>query len=100
MTPLANIKYLFGEWLNGCDKKTKTRIRVGVCVLFFVQFGIIQMTLFLTKLAMIDFYRLFTKLHIEFTCGLIFYTEDQQVHIESGCTCLMMLVRDIFNQDG
>jgi hypothetical protein len=29
----ANITNLFGNWLNRIDKKTKSFIRVGVCVL-------------------------------------------------------------------
>jgi hypothetical protein len=28
-----NITNLFGNWLNGIDKKTKEQIRVGVCAL-------------------------------------------------------------------
>jgi hypothetical protein len=33
--PLANIKNLFGRWLNGIDKKMKERIRVVVYVLIW-----------------------------------------------------------------
>jgi hypothetical protein len=35
ISPPANIKNLFGNWLNGLDKKTKARIRVGVCALLW-----------------------------------------------------------------
>jgi hypothetical protein len=31
--PPANIKNMSGRWLNGIDKNTKERIRVGVCAL-------------------------------------------------------------------
>jgi hypothetical protein len=30
MPPPTNIKNLFGNWLNNIDRKTKSRIRVGV----------------------------------------------------------------------
>jgi hypothetical protein len=30
MPPPTNIKFLFGNWLNGIDKKTESRIRIGV----------------------------------------------------------------------
>jgi hypothetical protein len=33
MPPRTNIKKLFGNWLNVIDKKTKTKIRVGVYAL-------------------------------------------------------------------
>jgi hypothetical protein len=35
MTPPTNIKNLFGNCLNGIDKATKARIRVGVCALLW-----------------------------------------------------------------
>jgi hypothetical protein len=31
--PPVNVTKLFGNWLYGIDKKTKARIRVGVCAL-------------------------------------------------------------------
>jgi hypothetical protein len=31
--PPSNITNLFGNWLNGIDKKTNEQIRVGVCAL-------------------------------------------------------------------
>jgi hypothetical protein len=37
--PLANIKNLFGRWLNGIDKKIKERIRVGVCALIWAMWN-------------------------------------------------------------
>ena len=35
ISPPANVKNLFGNWLNSIDKKTKARIRVGVCALLW-----------------------------------------------------------------
>jgi hypothetical protein len=33
--PPANIKNIFGNWLNRIDKCTKARIRVGVCAIMW-----------------------------------------------------------------
>jgi hypothetical protein len=35
LPPLANINNMFENWLNGIDKTTKARIRVGVCALMW-----------------------------------------------------------------
>ena len=35
ITPPSNINNLFGNWLGGVDKKTKTHIRVGVCAILW-----------------------------------------------------------------
>jgi hypothetical protein len=35
MPPPTNIKNLFGNWLNNIDRKTKSRIRVGVCAILW-----------------------------------------------------------------
>jgi hypothetical protein len=34
--PPTNIKNIFRNWLNGIDKTTKARIRVGVCAIFWI----------------------------------------------------------------
>jgi hypothetical protein len=31
----TNIKNMFGNWLNGVNKKDKTRIRIGICALMW-----------------------------------------------------------------
>ena len=31
--PSANVTNIFGRWLNGIDKNTKTRVRKGVCII-------------------------------------------------------------------
>jgi hypothetical protein len=31
--PPTNVMNMFGNWLNGVEKQTKARIRVGVCAL-------------------------------------------------------------------
>ena len=33
IVPPANVTNMFGNWLNGIDKKTKARIRIGVCAI-------------------------------------------------------------------
>jgi hypothetical protein len=42
----TNIKNFFGQWLNGIDKKTTGRIRVGVCALCYGQYGTVAKILF------------------------------------------------------
>jgi fructose-specific phosphotransferase system IIC component len=31
--PLANVTNMFGNWLNGVDKKNKNNVRIGICSL-------------------------------------------------------------------
>jgi hypothetical protein len=33
--PPSNVTNMFGNWLNGVDKQTNARIRVGVCTLIW-----------------------------------------------------------------
>jgi hypothetical protein len=61
--PPTNVKNLFGNWLNGIDKATKSRIRVG-CVLCYGPFGMVAMILSLIMQILFNFYRLFTSLSI------------------------------------
>jgi hypothetical protein len=65
--PPTNIRNMFGNWLNGVDKKIKAQIRIG---LWCGQFGIAVMMLFLTKQVMLNFCRLFTRLRTRSTVGL------------------------------
>ena len=48
ISPPMSIVNMLGSWLNGVDRKNKTPICIGVCVLFG-QYGIVEMKLFSTK---------------------------------------------------
>jgi hypothetical protein len=37
--PPTNIKNIYGQWLNGIDKKMKERICVGVCALIWAMWN-------------------------------------------------------------
>jgi hypothetical protein len=69
--PPSNVTNVFGNWLNVVDKKTKARIRVGLCALIwdFGQFGIDEMMWFLTELPNQISCRLSTELLYQFTCS-------------------------------
>ena len=71
LLPPSSIANLFGSWLAGIDKKTKTVYALAlVCALLFGLFGIAETTWFLTRLRMLTFYRLSIELLTGSLCGL------------------------------
>jgi uncharacterized C2H2 Zn-finger protein len=73
----TNIKNMFGNWLNGIDKKPKARIRVGVCGLLWAIWSC-RCDMIFNRAKGDFFFRLSTKLLIGFTCGLISFPRISQ----------------------
>jgi hypothetical protein len=77
ISSLDNIKNMFGNWLNGIDKKPKARIRVGVCGLLWAIWSC-RCDMIFNRAKGDFFFRLSTKLLIGFTCGLISFPRISQ----------------------
>jgi hypothetical protein len=55
MSPPTNVKSLFGNWLNCIDRKTKSRIHVGVYAILG-QYGIAEMMSFFIMQLVLNFF--------------------------------------------
>jgi hypothetical protein len=97
--PPANIKNLFGRWLNGIDKTIKERIRVGVCALIWAMWNCRNDVIF-NRAGHDQFLQVMhIALHwIHMWSYLL--PEDQRQFMDTACTRLMAVVRAIFNQGG
>jgi hypothetical protein len=66
LAPPTNIMNMFGNWLNGANRKTKAQIRVG----FASYVGLYE--IIVTRKELLTFCRLSTKLLIGSICGSTF----------------------------
>ena len=86
-------------WLNGIDKITKSRIRMGVCAILWaiwncrndIVFNNSRGNPFLQVIHMATYWIQMWSLLLP---------ADQRGHMDSGCTRLMVVVRAIFNRGG
>jgi hypothetical protein len=70
--PPTNVNNLFGNWLNEIDKKQRPKSEWGF-VLWFGQFGIVEMMLCLTEMPNQMFCMLSTERPLQSTCCLTSY---------------------------
>jgi hypothetical protein len=88
---------MFGNWLNGIDKKSKEQIRMGICFLMwaiwnchnYIVFNKSKNTHFLQVIRMVTHW-----IH-EWSYLL---SEPQRAHMDSGCSQLETVARAIYNQ--
>jgi two-component response regulator (ARR-B family) len=90
---------MFGNWLNGIDKKTKSQICVGVCALLWAKWNCRNDLIF--KRGEGDFFlQVIHKATYWIHMWSYLLPEDQREPMESECTRLMAVVRAIFSQVG
>jgi hypothetical protein len=97
--PPTNVTNMFGNWLNGVEKQTKARIRVGVCALIWALWNCRNDMVF-NKTGTAHFLqviRMATHWTREWSC---LSPEAQRVHMDFGCNRLEMVARAIYNQGG
>jgi hypothetical protein len=97
--PRANVMNMFGNWLNGVKKQTKARIRVGVCALVWAIWTC-QNDLVFNKKGIGNFLqviRMATHWTRDWSYLLL---EAQQAPMDTGCSRLETVARDIFNLGG
>ena len=90
---------MFGNWLNGIDKDTKARIRVGTCAIVWSLWNCRNDIIFNKKgnAHFLQVIRLATHWIHEWS---VLLPEAQRAHMVSGCIRLETVARDIFNQGG
>jgi hypothetical protein len=97
--PPMNITNLFGNWLNGIDKKTKERIRVGVCALIWTIWNCRNEVVF-NRCANPNFLQIIHRSASLIHVWSYLLPVEQQEPLDIGCNRLMAVVRAIFNQGG
>jgi hypothetical protein len=90
---------MFGNWLNGIYKDTKAQIRVGTCAIVWSLWNCRNDIIFNKKgtANFLQVIRMATHWIHEWSFLL---PEAQQTLMDSGCTRLETVARDIFNQVG
>jgi hypothetical protein len=97
--PPANVTNMFGNWLNGVDKRSKEQIRTGICALMWAIWNCRNDIVFnkSTNSHFLQVIRMVTHWIHEWSYLL---PEAQRTHMDSGCIRLEMVARDIFNLGG
>jgi hypothetical protein len=97
--PPANVTNMFGNWLNGVEKHTKARIRLGVCALVWALWNCRNDMVF-NKIGTAHFLQVI-RMAAHWTrewSNLL--PEAQRAPMDSGCIRLEMVARAIYNQGG
>ena len=85
ISPPTNVTDLFGNWLNGVDKKTKSHITIGVCALLWAIWNCHNDVVF-NKSSNANFLQVMHRaaywIHMWFFLLLV----DQLVAMDTGCT--------------
>jgi hypothetical protein len=97
--PPSNITNLFGNWLNGIDKKTKERIRVGVCALVWTIWNCRNEVVF-NRCANPNFLQVIHRAASLIHLWSYLLPVEQRGPMDIGCNRMMAVVRAIFNQGG
>jgi hypothetical protein len=97
--PPSNITNLFGNWLNRIDKKTKERIRVGVCALVWTIWNCRNEVVF-SRCANPNFLQVIHRAASLIHLWSYLLPVEQRGPTDIGCNRMMAVVRDIFNQGG
>jgi hypothetical protein len=90
---------MFGNWLNGVDKISKGHIRTGICALMWAIWNGRNDIVFnrSSNAKFLQVIRMVTHWIHEWSYLL---PEAQRAHMDSGCSRLETVARDIYNQGG
>jgi hypothetical protein len=94
-----NITNLFGNWLNGIDKKTKEQIHVGVCALVWTIWNCRNEVVF-NRCANPNFLQVIHMIASFIHLWSYLLSVEQREPLDTRCNRLMAVVWDIFNQGG
>ena len=97
--PPLNVSNMFGIWLNGVDKNTKARIRVGACALVWSIWNCRNDIIFNKRTIVTVMQVIHTATHYMHEWAFLL-PDAQRVFMDSGCSRLEMVARDIFNRGG
>jgi hypothetical protein len=90
---------MFGNWLNGIDKKIKARIWIGVCALMWAIWNCCNDVIF-NQASHAQFFQVIHKATHWINNWSLLLPEDQRGHMDTGCTRLIAVVQAIFSQGG
>ena len=97
--PPISVSNMFGSWLNGIDKGTKARIRIGVAAILWAIWNCRNDIVFNKKSSSHYMQVINMAIHwIRLWSYLL--PPDQRGLMEAGCTRLMLVVRAIFCRAG
>jgi len=90
---------MFGNWLNGIDKKTKARICIGVCAIVWAIWNC-QNDVVFNRVATPNFLQVIHRASSSIHMWLFLLPADQRGRFDTGCNRMMAVVRAIYNQGG
>ena len=97
ITPPVNVTNMFGNWLNGVEKKTKARIRIGVAAICWSIWNCRNNIIFNRARNFHVMQVINMAVHwIQLWAFLL--PEDQRDLMASGCSRLLMVAQDIFSR--
>jgi hypothetical protein len=90
---------MFGNWLNGLEKKSKAQNRTSICALMWAIWNYRNDLIFNKgpNAHFLQVIRMVTHWIHEWSYLL---PEAQHAHMDSGCNRLETVARDIYNQGG
>ena len=97
--PPANVTNMFGNWLNGIDKKTKALIRVGVCAIVWAIWNCRNDVVF-NRAATPIFLQVIHKATSWIHMWSYLLPVEQRGPMDIGWNRMMAVVWAIFNQVG
>ena len=97
--PPTNIANMFGSWLNGIDKITKARIRIGVAAILWAIWNCRNDIVF-NKTSSFHYLQVIHKALYWIESWSFLLPVDQRGLMEAGCTRMITVVRAIFNRHG
>ena len=99
VSPPNSIANMFGSWLSGIDKKSKALIRIGVCAFIWAIWNCRNDVVF-NKVPNVHFLQVVHRATYWINTWSWLLPPDQRVHLDTGYTRLMAIVRAIFNRHG
>ena len=95
----TSIDNLFSNWLCGVDKKTKARIRIGICAFVWAIWNCRNDVVF-NKVGVTHFLQVVHKALYWIHMWSFLLSEDQRALLDTGCTRLLAVVRATLAQGG
>ena len=97
ITPPVSVSNMFGNWLNGVDKKTKARIRIGVSAICWSIWNCRNNLVFNRKTNFHVLQVIHTAVHwIQLWAFLL--PSDQRQLMDTGCTRLLLVAQEFFSR--
>jgi hypothetical protein len=99
IVPPTNVTNMFGNWLNGVDKVSKFRIRIGFCALMWAIWNCRNDIVF-NKSTNSNFLQVTRMVSHWIHEWSLLLPETQREPMHAGCRRLDAVARAIYNQDG